>query len=693
MVEYVQGEERGEAWLKKACDPWVVGTADFREAGHQDAWLGDGLVGQRVGRGGPVEGLAAAEACMIHGLWGEDALLHPPRWCGLRLRVGGQEYSLSAGEHEGFSQQLDLRKAELTNLDRWHVGGRTMQLRTVVFLARSRPGVGLIEVELRADGLMEVTLEDELDAEGTASNGPWTWEVREGEIVAGAAEMGLTRHKLAMAGGVFFLGGQEWDQRRVEVAIERGRAVRQVTWRAQAGRTYRVGKAVALVCPAAWREKEGETRQLSAQAAQRVRAAGEEWEQVRREHERAWAELWQSRVEIEGLPRLQQLVNAALYQLYGMLRPGVAWSVGPTGISGPSWGGRVFWDADLWVFPGLALLQPELAKSIVEYRWHTLEGAKRNAVKDGYAGALFAWESAETGEEKIPAQHYPVHEQRHVNSDVALAQYQYVLISGDETYLKERALPVILEAARFWASRVKFNAEKERYELPRMFCADEFAGIRDNNAFTNYSAVVTLGNAIKLCRKLGLEYPALWQDIMARMYYPWDQENQRYIEFDGYKGQTIKQADTVLMIYPYQMPMSDAVKANVVDYYRTKYPPGHIMMASAIDGIVDCELGRTERAWEAMLDLLPHFRGPFWLVSEQPTNSCISFVTGLGGFLQLLIHGFGGVRVGEEGLAARPCLPGGIKSLRIHGIHFGGKRMELEIQRDTAGQARVEVHG
>eukprot|EP00741_Cyanophora_paradoxa_P022106 tig00021434_g21340.t1 len=110
-----------------------------------------------------------------------------------------------------------------------------------------------------------------------------------------------------------------------------------------------------------------------------------------------------------------------------------------------------------------------------------------------------------------------------------------------------------------------------------------------------------------------------------------------------------------------------------------KYPAKKIMMGSALDGVVDAELCRPEAAWGRLLELLPHFRGPFLLVSESPANEVISFQTGLGGLLQLVLNGFAGIRIRKEGLFVAPCLPAACLRIAVRGLHFGGARFDLEV--------------
>ena len=129
--------------------------------------------------------------------------------------------------------------------------------------------------------------------------------------------------------------------------------------------------------------------------------------------------------------------------------------------------------------------------------------------------------------------------------------------------------------------------------------------------------------------------------------------------------------------------MSRQEKENAVTFYRGKYPSHKIMMSSAIDGIAFCEIGRPEKAWECFLDLLPHFRLPCLHASESPRNEVISFATGLGGMLQLILNGFVGIRITADGLTVKPALPDAIDTLTVTGVHCRGIRFDLTVTADT----------
>ena len=652
-----------ESFLAIARDPWVLETQDPDDPGHRDAFLGNGWLGQRFGIAGE-----AKAGGLIHGFWDHDGLMKPPLWGMLEFNDGEKGFQPGIGLWQNYRQRLDLRTATLITEVDWNSGTRSSHIVTRCWLSRSRPGVAVIEREVTPQFDGEVKFVDRLDGRGIKDAAAWRTGGSERfpqEPIALSAKFGPRERLLAISSRLFIEGAKP----TLGVVRQDQMIERTVTLQAKIGKTLRVVKVVGMAtdaeCASPWLT-----------AFNLAEAGAYDLSRLRTQHEAAWAVLWQSRIEV-AQPAVQQILNASLYQLYASVRAGTAVAVGPGGLSAALWGGRAFWDADLWMFPGLCLLQPELGRSMVEYRHRTLPGAFRNAEAEGYQGAWFAWKSAEFGDDQTTV---PFRHQRHINTKVALAQWWYALISGDEPYLREKALPVILASAEFWADRALYNAAKDRYEIRRVVGPDENAGLRDNNATTNYGAAWTLRLAARLARRYDLPCPPEWETIASKIWIPFDEKNQHFLEFDGYDGHTIKQADTVMLVYPFAMSMPDQVKANTVDYYRQRYPKGNIMMAAAFDGIVDCELGRVEKGWESFLRLLPHFRMPYLLASEGPANEGISFATGLGGTLQLVMMGYAGLRIEADGLVVQPCVPPELGTLALRQIHYGGVAFDLEIQ-------------
>jgi len=676
-------------WLDETTkSEWLLETIEPFDAGHRDAFIGNGFIGQRLGIEGdasayPLEGHPfTPSGCLVHGLWNETGLMAPPNWALLHYFDGTARFGRGVGVWRDYRQSLDLRTGIVRTELFWVNGERITHLVTRAYIDRCNSGRCVISRTITPQFSGNVGLTDEID--GTFIDDAAGWDffqsVDPHEALSMELRMGPRDRRVALVSRLAFEEGFITEKQpsilhpslpvNVELHASDKKAGRTVSFAVEAGRSYTITKVVALIP-----DNLAPAPRIAAKAL--AEAGAFDPYRMEQAHLAAWGQVWEHRIEVSH-SRLQLLLNSALYQFYANLREGGVWSLGPTGLSANAWCGHVFWDSDLWMFPGICLLNPGLAKGFVDYRTQTRAGAHRNAQAAGYDGVCIAWESAEFGDEVIPQLIY--HYEHHVNSAVALAQWWYWKITGDDNWFREKGAPLIIESAKFWASRVVYVEEHDRYEILQVCCADEYAEVRDNNAHTNFGAVKTLELAMAASSFLGRPFPPAWRDIASKMWIPRDNATGNILEYEGYAGQTIKQADTALLVYPYEMPMSDTLKANIVDYYRTKYPEGHIMMASAIDGIVDCELGRPELGWQSMLKLLPHFREPFLLVSESPANETASFMTGLGGLLQLILMGFAGIRIHENGLQVHPQLPRAFDRMTIHGVHYGGIGFDLEIK-------------
>lgn len=663
-------------------DSWQHRTTQPQAEGHRDAFIGNGLIGVRV----PVEGepsiyparqfeRMAPSGALMYGIWGIDGLAPVFNFMALELACGDRRFQRGETWRD-YSQELDWRNATLTTRCSWILPQGKVHVETIIFLSRDEPHLGVIKTALTADADIDLTLTDIVDAHALAFMPPgetYPEPARAHPIRTFFTYVGSQRQLLA-ASTMLSVECNDW---REDIHADERGFRRACHLRLRAGERASVTKFAALA---------GNSQVPDPITFTRTQVAGA-WrapQRIRERHEQAWRDFWKRDIEVSH-PGLQTLVRAALYAFGCTLRPGLRFAPGPTGLSANAWFGRVFWDDDLWMFPPVALLHPELGRNFVDYRFDTLPGARRNARAQQLDGAQFPWESAATGDETIPDLIYS--QQRHVNSDVAMAVYQYYLISGDETCWQTQGREIILENARFWASRVTHNPALDRYEIHAVCCADENAEIRDNNAFTNYGAAWSLRLALT-------EFPDAadprWRDIADKLWIPQDPATGRIIEHDTYNGELIKQADATLLIYPCAMPLDTAAKQATVDYYSQKYPADAIMMGAAIDAIVQAELNRPDKAWANLLKTLPHFRAPFFQATESPGNEVAVFLTGLGGLLQAILMGFGGLRLERNELRVTPHLPPGLDYIRCRGLCYHGERFDLLIERDNVQRIPLE---
>jgi trehalose/maltose hydrolase-like predicted phosphorylase len=386
-------------------------------------------------------------------------------------------------------------------------------------------------------------------------------------------------------------------------------------------------------------------------------------------HQKAWAALWTSDIVIDGDPQAQQDVHSMLYHLYSFTREGTALSPSPMGLSGLGYNGHVFWDTELWMYPGLLVLHPEIAKSMLEYRFQRLEAAKKNAFSVGYKGAKFPWESAETGVEETPVWALSGPFEQHITACVGIAAWNYYCVTQDKEWLKEKGWPILKETANFWASRVERNG-LNKYEIKNVVAADEWAENVDNNAFTNAAAKTNLQYANMAAQILSIEKNPDWELVANNIPFT-KMTNGVTAEHDAYKGEGIKQADVNLLAYPLKQITDVAQIKKDLDFYSTKIPnEGTPAMTQAIFALLYARLGDAQKADFWFKDAYrPNLNPPFRVIAETKGGTNPYFATGAGGIIQAILMGFGGLDITPTGLQQlKSTLPTGWKSLTIKGV-------------------------
>lgn len=389
-------------------------------------------------------------------------------------------------------------------------------------------------------------------------------------------------------------------------------------------------------------------------------AAVEGPERLRARHLQEWAALWESDILIEGDPQAQQDVHNMLYHVYSFIREGSGLSLSPMGLSGFGYNGHVFWDTETWVYPAVLLLNHDMARSLLDYRYMRLDAARRNAYQHGYRGAMFPWESAATGSEETPAHNLYSHFENHINADIAIAAWQYWQVTRDIDWLRQKGYPLIKETADFWVSRVEPRRDgTEGYELVNVIGADEWGknpgGGKnvDNNAYITAAAMRNLDIADKAARALGLRPDSRWKTVREGLRLTRD-ENGIIRLHDTYAGEITKQADVALIAYPLgMMTDKDDIRRNMEYYMATVPVKATPAMSKSVYSILYSMIDMPDKALYYFRDsYLPNLNPPFRVIAEFDGGTNPYFITGAGGTLQSVLMGFGGLRITDKGIEA-----------------------------------------
>jgi trehalose/maltose hydrolase-like predicted phosphorylase len=385
-------------------------------------------------------------------------------------------------------------------------------------------------------------------------------------------------------------------------------------------------------------------------------------------HKELWSELWKGDIEIEGDLESQQDIRLALYHLYSFARDDSNLSIAPMGLSAQGYNGHIFWDTELWMFPPLLVFNQKIAKSLLNYRFDRLGMAKKKAQNYGYSGAMFPWESDDTGEEATPSWALTGTFEHHISADVGIAFWNYYRITRDKDWLEEKGFPVLKEVADFWISRAQKN-EDGTYSINNVLGANEFYHHANDNAFTNGSARTVLLYAHKAASELGVGSNPLWKEVAEGLKF-YHFEDGVTKENSEYKGEVIKQVDANLLAYPLNIiTESDAIKRDL-EYYESKMAPEGPAMSHSVLGVLYARLGEADKAFELFKKAyVPNKRAPFGALSESAYSTNPYFATGAGGMLQTVIFGFAGLYITENGIEQKnPCLPKQWKKLTIKGL-------------------------
>ncbi|GAO45048.1 putative glycosidase [Flavihumibacter petaseus NBRC 106054] len=386
-------------------------------------------------------------------------------------------------------------------------------------------------------------------------------------------------------------------------------------------------------------------------------------------HREAWKNLWTSDIRIEGDPQAQQDIHSMMYHLYSFTREGTAYSPSPMGLSGLGYNGHVFWDTELWMYPAILVLHPEIARSMVEYRFQRLAAARRNAFSKGYKGAMFPWESADTGVEETPVWALSGPFEHHITACVAIAAWNYYAVTQDKTWLREKGWPILSATADFWASRVERNGPGN-YAINNVVAADEWAENVDNNAFTNAAAKANLQFATDAAKILGLSPDPDWM-VVARNIPILKFPDGTTREHASYQGEGIKQADVNLLAYPLKEIKDVAAIKRDLAYYEQRVPDaGTPAMTQAVFTTLYARLGDRDKALHWFRESYePNLNPPFRVVAETKGGTNPYFATGAGGVLQSVLMGFGGLDITPAGITQlKTVLPAGWKKLTLTGI-------------------------
>jgi len=453
-------------------------------------------------------------------------------------------------------------------------------------------------------------------------------------------------------------------------------------------------------------------------------------------HVEAWRHRWEeAEVRILGDDEAQRALRFATYHLIAAANSADEHvSVGARGLTGEAYRGHVFWDTEIYMLPFYVLSDPPAARTLLMYRYHTLGAAQRKAREHGYAGAMYAWESAETGDEVTPrnavmpdGRVIPIftgEREHHISADIAYAVWQYWRASGDDSFMLEAGAEILVETARFWASRAQVEPDG-RAHIRQVIGPDEYHEMVDDNAFTNAMAIFNLeaaADAIEILQReraadwerrcgdlqLAGKEPAIWRALARTLVKGFDPVTKLFEQFAGYhqleetdlaarccaapidtslgperirRSKAIKQADVVALSALLWEKWPVAVHRENFRYYEPRTAHGS-SLSPALCALVAARLGDRTLAQA-------YFRQAAEIDLANNMGNAASGVHmgALGALWQAAVFGVAGLRIRENGIALDPHLLPGWAEMAFP-VQWRGRLLRVRLQADPR---RIEV--
>jgi maltose phosphorylase len=438
----------------------------------------------------------------------------------------------------------------------------------------------------------------------------------------------------------------------------------------------------------------------------------------------AWAKKWQHNdIVIEGDVSAQQAIRFNIFQLNQTYTgEDDRLNIGPKGFTGEKYGGSTYWDTEAYCVPFyLATADQQVTRNLLLYRYKQLGKAIENAALLGFKNGAALYPMVTMDGTECHNEWEITFEEIHRNGAIAYAIFNYVRYTGDEVYLTDYGLEVLIAIARFWSQRITWSQDKQQYVMLGVTGPNEYENNINNNWYTSTLANWCMDYTMQVIEKVKTadkgKYDALaarisfdeatetsrFKHIIEKMYLPYDAGQQVFLQQDGYLDKEqilvkdlpaadrplnqkwswdrilrscyIKQADVLQGIYFFEDRYDIETIRRNFDFYepRTVHESS---LSPCVHAILAAKLGDEERAYEfylrtSRLDLDDY--------NNDTEDGC--HITSMAGTWMSVVEGFGGMRVRDGKLLFNPFIPEKWTSLSFH-IGFRGALLNIKVSKD-----------
>lgn len=655
-------------------------------------------------------------------------VLNAPSWIGIHVSIDNQKLDLAKCEVEQFYRELDMKTGLLSRrFTARFPDGKKVRVDARRFCSMANPEVGAIRyaiTPLNFSSSVTLSLYVDADVVNRDSNyGEKFWEEVYKEAEPGhalvTAETRKTFFHVTTGMRYSIVSGDKEPETRINVELREKFAGNIVQLDLHQGVEVIIHKYAAVL------SSENHPKEDMVAACRLVlrKAVTDGYDKLLAAHARAWDERWeQCDVTITGDTAAQQGIRFNIFQLMQTYTgEDERLNIGPKGFTGEKYGGSTYWDTEAYCLPFfLGTAPPRVARNLLIYRYKHLEKAIENAAKLGFRDGAALYPMVTMNGEECHNEWEITFEEIHRNGAIAYAIYDYIRYTGDQEYMAEYGLEVLIAISRFWAQRVNWSAAKNKYVMLGVTGPNEYENNVNNNWYTNLLAVWTLnytGENISwlrnhnperyrmLVRKTKFKEKSemtLWKKIAAEMYFPEDKDRGVFLQQDGFLDKEllttadlsledrplnqkwswdrilrscfIKQADVLQGLYFFEDNFDKETLKRNFDFYEpmtvhesSLSPCVHVILAS--------RLGYREKAYElylrtARLDLDDY--------NNDTEDGC--HITSMAGTWMSIVKGFGGMRIKDGDLHLDPFIPDRWKSYSFR-LEFRGRVIKVSVSK------------
>ncbi len=727
-------------------DEWRIVEKGFDPARHEASEsifsLGNGLMGQRANfeeqysgpslRGSYIAGVYYPDKTRV-GWWKNGypeyfaKVLNSPNWIGLAVIIEEVSLDLYTARIEDFERVLDMKRGLLTrSFTATLPNGYTVKVKTERFLSMHRPETGVMRFTITpvnfSGNIDFVTGINGNVINEDANYGEQFWNILHTEAWPNRAvllsqtkkldfrvALAMNLHLVGKANDIEPMKEEMWSGNVIQVAGVENESI--------------VFTKYVGVCSSLNHPHDQLITSAQKESADALEAG---FEHLLKEHEEHWENIWHhSDIKIEGDAAAQQGIRFNIFHLNQTYTgKDERLNIGPKGFTGEKYGGSTYWDTEAYCIPFfLATAPPQVTRNLLLYRYKHLPKAIENAQKLGFTDGAALYPMVTMNGEESHNEWEITFQEIHRNGAIAFAIHNYIRHTGDEQYLDEYGLEVLIAIARFWSQRATFSQVKKQFVILGVTGPNEYENNINNNWYTNKIAVWCLNFTLSSIQKVKKRNPEhfgqlvkktrldqkietkLWQSIADNMYFPFYKEQNVFLQQEGYMDKEqimahelnpairpinqhwswdrilrscfIKQADTLQGIYLFEELFDTETIRRNFNFYepRTVHESS---LSPCVHNILAARTGDVQKAYELYLRTSRLDLDDYNLEVHEGLH-----ITSMAGTWMSIVEGFGGKRVYDDGrLRLAPVIPQQWQAYSFR-IHFRGNQLEIKVSKEN----------